>query len=98
MVPAPDDEDYTYVEYDGDIVPYYRGYYYIGGVWVWRGRGKPPFPPPKFRPGNPGARVAAPRPAARTAAPVKSAPVKRTPVKAPKSTHRPGRAPRGPHP
>lgn len=47
---APEDGGYTYVEYEGAWVPYYRGYYYINGVWLWRHHGKPPFPPPHFRP------------------------------------------------
>lgn len=45
-----DDETYTYKYYDGEWVPYYRGYYYIGGVWVWRKRGRAHFPPPRIRP------------------------------------------------
>ena len=43
-----EDEEETYVYYES--VPYYRGYYYIDGAWVWRGRGKAPFPPPRIRP------------------------------------------------
>lgn len=83
------EEDYTYLEYDG-VVPYYRGYYYINGVWVWRGRGKAPFPPPKRRPLL----------TARSLKPaVKHAPAKRTtPVRA-ASHHRGGgrtAAPKGP--
>lgn len=46
----PDLGDYSYEEYSGVLLPYYRGYYYIDGVWVWRGHGKAPIPPPKFRP------------------------------------------------
>lgn len=45
-----DDENYTYKYYDGEYIPYYRGYYYIGGVWVWRKHGRAPFPPPRVRP------------------------------------------------
>ena len=43
-------DNYTYEYYDGVYVPYYRGYYYIGGAWVWHGHGKAPFPPPRVRP------------------------------------------------
>ncbi len=31
---SPEIGGYTYVEYNGVKVPYYKGYYYIGGVWV----------------------------------------------------------------
>ena len=41
---------YTYIYYNGACVPYYRGYYYIDGAWVWRRHGRAPYPPPKFRP------------------------------------------------
>ena len=105
---SPEEGDYTYVEYDDDYVPYYRGYYYIDGVWVWRGSGRPPIPPPKFRPvprPRPAGKTASPRPASAAAlqepVPVKpvahkTVKVKRQRVKKP---HR-GRAaaPRGPHP
>ena len=67
---SPEDGDYTYVEYEGVLVPCYkRHFYYIDGVWVWRGPGKPPFPPPKFRP------VLPPRPP--KAAPAKPVPPKK---------------------
>ena len=108
---SPEEGNYTYVEYDNDYVPYYRGYYYIDGVWVWRGSGRPPIPPippPKFRPvprPRPAGKTASPRPASAAAlqkpVPVKpvahkTVKVKRQRVKTP---HR-GRAaaPRGPHP
>ena len=45
-----DDTSYIYVEYDGVRVPYCRGYYYIDGVWVWRGPGRATRPAPRFRP------------------------------------------------
>ena len=105
---SPDLGDYSYEEYDGVLLPYYRGYYYIDGVWVWRGSGRPPIPPPKFRPvlrPRPAGKTASPRPASAAAlqkpVPVKpvahkTVKVKRQRVKTP---HR-GRAaaPRGPHP
>ena len=47
---SPDYGDYTYEEYGGVLLPYYKGYYYIDGAWVWRGSGVAPIPPPKFRP------------------------------------------------
>ena len=86
---TPAEGDYTYVEYDGEIVPYYRGYYYIGGVWVWRGPGRPPFPPPKFRPV-----LRKPVPAKNPAA------GKRVPARSVKSSARHGRAaaPKAPPP
>lgn len=78
---SPEAGGYTYVEYDGVWVPYYKGYYFINGVWVWRGSGKPPFPPPRFRPRL---RAKPPVPVKPvTKAPVKkAAPVKRAPAKA----------------
>ncbi len=66
---SPDLGDYSYEEYDGVLLPYYRGYYYIDGVWVWRGRGKAPIPPPKFRP-RPAPKPGAGKAAAPAAKPV----------------------------
>ena len=71
---SAEDGNYTYVEYEGESVPYYRGYYYISGVWVWHGRGTAPFPPPNFRPV-----VRSPQPAAANAAvPAKAVSAKAT--------------------
>lgn len=36
---SPDEGNYIYVKYNGVVVPYYRGYYWIDGTWVWHGRG-----------------------------------------------------------
>jgi len=47
---SAEEGDYTYEYYEGDSVPYYRGYYYRGGSWVWGGSGVATFPPPQFRP------------------------------------------------
>ena len=47
---SPDDGNYIYVKYNGVIVLYYRGCYWIDGAWVWHGRGVAVFPPPRFRP------------------------------------------------
>ena len=78
-----DDGEYTYEYYDGAYVPYYRGYYYIGGAWVWRKHGRPPFPPPRFRPALRSIKSPARHTATKTA-PAKAAVVKgsRTPAKA----------------
>ena len=76
---SPEEGNYTYEEYDGVVVPYYRGYYYISGAWVWHGHGPAPFPPPHFRP-----RLRRPHhgPAPAKAAPAKNAPAKNAPAKA----------------
>ena len=84
---TPENGNYTYAVYDGVLLPYYKGYYFIDGVWVWRGPGKPPIPPPRFRPILPARNP--------KAAPVKPAPVKRAPVKS--APRRGGRA-AGPRP
>ena len=68
---SPDLGDYTYEEYDGVLLPYYRGYYYIDGEWVWRGSGAAPIPPPKFRP-RPAPKPGAAKAAASAARPVSS--------------------------
>ena len=88
---SPEDGGYTYVDYEGVTVPYYKGYFFINGVWVWRRPGKPPFPPPRFRPRlltKPPVPVKpAPKPPVK-----KPAPVKRPPAKAPRRS-----APPAPH-
>jgi len=80
MPPPPGSADYTYVDYEGEIVPYYSGYYYIGGVWVWRRPGRPPFPPPNFRPGPPPPRPFPPKPVPPKPGPPRPAPVGPGPV------------------
>ena len=76
---SPEDGGYTYVEYEGTWVPYYKGYYYINGVWLWRRPGKPPFPPPHFRPvpRHKPLPKPAPKPASKPV-PAKAAPVKKS--------------------
>ena len=75
------DEEYTYVEYEGDTVAYYKGYYYIDGAWVWRGPGRPPFPPPKFRPEPPVKPAVGSVPAKAAPAKTKTKPAKASRVK-----------------
>lgn len=70
---SPDLGDYTYEEYGGVLLPYYRGYYYIDGVWVWRGHGKAPIPPPRFRP-RPAPKPGAGKPTVPAAKPVSARP------------------------
>ena len=84
---SAEDGDYTYEYYEGESVPYYLGYYYVGGVWVWHGHGRPPFPPPHFRPvpkphsaKHAPAKAASTKPASAKGAPGKS--VKSSPVPA----------------
>lgn len=80
---SPEDGDYTYVEYEDAYVPYYKGYCYISGAWIWRGHGMATFPPPKFRP-RPH------QPHHHSAAPAKKAPVKQPHTKpAAKTTVKP---------
>jgi len=102
---SPEEGKYTYEEYEGEYVACYKGYYYIGGVWVWRRPGKPPIPPPHFRPvprnhgkapahGHAPAKKAPAKAAAPKTAPVKTTPVKRTPVKS--APHHGGARPAAP--
>ena len=60
---VPDEGVYVYVDYNGERVPYYRGYYYSDGVWVWRGSGRTIYPPPRFRPALPARLPRAAKPA-----------------------------------
>jgi len=97
LPPPPDGGEFSYADYNGTQVPYYKGYYYVDGNWMWRGAGKPGFPPPQTRPGMQPRPGTQPNPASVKSAPVKSAPkpasVKRAPAKAPRGG---GRAPKGP--
>ena len=43
---SAEEGNYTYQYYDGEWLPYYRGYYYRHRAWVWCGDGRPNFPPP----------------------------------------------------
>jgi cytoskeletal protein RodZ len=74
---TPEDGDYTYADYNGDTVPYYKGYYYIDGAWIWPGRGPATVPPPKFRPA---VRSRNANPAVNTTAHPKSAAVNSAPA------------------
>ena len=93
---------YTYVYYNGACVPYYRGYYYIDGAWVWSRHGRAPYPPPKFRPAlatSAKAVQSRPGPVAKKvsshkakSASVKASKVKRTPAKSTPHHHGGGRS------
>ena len=78
---TPEQGGYRYVKYGKVKVPYWKGYYYINRVWVWRGPGRPPFPPPKFRPEPPVKPAVESVPAKAAPAKTKTKPAKASRVK-----------------